>query len=76
MTLREQFGKEYNWVEKKEQPMFMSVKYIHWLEAKIEQLQNTSSNSDYAKLAKWVHDCVSFGGSVEQVEDYFRKNFA
>ena len=38
-----------------------------------EQLQNTSSNSEHAK---WVHDCVSFGGTVEQVEDYLRKNFA
>jgi len=55
MTLREQFEKEYNWVDKKEQPMFMSVKYIHWLEAKIKQLQNTSSNSDYVKSCD---DCI------------------
>ena len=49
------------------------VKYIR---ADLAQFQNTSSNSDYTKLAKWVHDCVSFGGTVEQVEDYLRKNFA
>ena len=47
------------------------TKYIAWLEEKI-----TASNSDYTKLAKWVHDCVSFGGTVEQVEDYLRKSFA
>jgi len=28
------------------------------------------------EISKWVHDCVSFGGTVEQVEDYLRKNFA
>lgn len=39
MTLREQFKKEHKWIDSKEQPMFMSVKYVHWLEAKIKQLQ-------------------------------------
>ena len=26
--------------------------YVEWLEAKLEQLQNTSSNSDYAKCIR------------------------
>ena len=47
-----------------------------WVKTELKKLKNTPSNSDYAKLAKWVHDCVSFGGTVEQVEDYLRKNFA
>ncbi len=44
-------------------------------ECDFQRPKNTSSKIDYAKLAKWVHDCVSFGGSKEQVEDYLRKNF-
>ena len=47
--------------------------YTHWMPIPPPP---SSSNIDYAKLAKWVHDCVSFGGTVEQVEDYLRKSFA
>ena len=50
--------------------------FIREAERMEKQLQNKSSNSDYAKLAKYVHDCVSFGGTVDQVEDYLMKNFA
>ena len=46
MTLREEFEKEFNWVDKREQPMFLSIKYINWLECKIK---NITSNRDCAK---------------------------
>lgn len=40
--------------------------------------KNTPENTEQrlCEISKWVHDCVSFGGTVEQVEDYLKKNFA
>lgn len=39
MNAREEFEKEYNWIDKREQPMFMSVKYIQWLEKKVNEFE-------------------------------------
>lgn len=78
MTLREEFEKEHNWVDKKEQPMFMSVKYIHWLEAKVKQLQNVSSNSDYAKCRKDIIKLLTSGGEIDEqeIDEVLKKHFA
>lgn len=55
--LKEEFEKEFNWIDKKEHPMFISVKYVHWLEDKIKQLQNTLSNNDYIKCRELLRKC-------------------
>jgi hypothetical protein len=70
MTLRKQFEKEMDWVNKYEQPMFLSIKYIHWLESKVkQQLQNKSSNSNYPKCEHLLHDAIGLLMHHEQSND-------
>jgi hypothetical protein len=40
MTLREQFEKEHKNIPKREFPMFLSIKYIQWLEKRINKMKN------------------------------------
>ena len=52
MILRQQFEKEcegWKAIANKSVIANYTNEYVHWLEYKVEQLQNTSSNSDYAK---------------------------
>ena len=71
MDLREQFHKEYhdknkNYVPEErgvELSRFYWREYARWLETK---LQNTSSNSDYAKCREDILILLTSGGEIER----------
>ena len=83
MTLREQYKKETGYsavIEYSSTKIFNGLctqSYVHWIETKLEQLQNTSSNSDYAK-------CKDCGAPMNEGEaktftvcdDCWEKHFA